>query len=133
RHWSNRQQQLDYLATRLKHPQARIDQQKNHVGGLLHRLKQAFFHQQQRAKQRLDIVQQRLYQQLPAKQVQQQNTQLRGLSRQLQQLMRMRLEQARQRLAQPVRTLAAVSPLNTLERGYSITTKAESAEGISDA
>ena len=133
RHWSNRQQQLDYLATRLKHPQARIDQQKNHVGGLLHRLKQAFFHQQQRAKQRLDIVQQRLYQQLPAKQVQQQNTQLRGLSRQLQQLMRMRLEQARQRLAQPVRTLAAVSPLNTLERGYSITTKAESAEVISDA
>jgi exodeoxyribonuclease VII large subunit len=47
--------------------------------------------------------------------------------------MHQHLDKARQFLAQQVRTLAAVSPLSTLDRGYSITSKQNSGEVITVA
>lgn len=47
--------------------------------------------------------------------------------------MLVQLDNIKSGLAQQVRTLAAVSPLNTLERGYSITTRAHTAEVLTRA
>jgi exodeoxyribonuclease VII large subunit len=46
--------------------------------------------------------------------------------------MQQRLQLARRQLEQQTRTLSAVSPLNTLQRGYSITTR-EQGELIREA
>jgi exodeoxyribonuclease VII large subunit len=104
----NKQQKLDLLTTRLKHPQAKIDIQKQKVAGLTTRL-------QQTIKQKLQRVN---YQQGTLQQVQ----------KQLHVSMQQILTTKKITLSQQMRTLAAVSPLSTLERGYSITTAAETGE-----
>ena len=103
----SKQQKLDLLTARLTHPQAKIDTQKQKVAGLQTRLQQAIKQKSQRVK----------YQQ----------TTLQQLQKQLQVSMQQILLTQKTKLSQQMRTLAAVSPLNTLERGYSITT-AESGE-----
>lgn len=100
----NKQQKLDLLTARLTHPQAKIDTQKQKVVGLQARLQQAI-------KQQLHTVKQ-----------QQQN--IVKLHKQLHNGMQQTISQKKTNLSQQMRTLAAVSPLNTLERGYSISTVA---------
>jgi len=51
----------------------------------------------------------------------------------LHQSMNQLLQHHRNQLSSQLRTLAAVSPLNTLERGYSITQDAKTGEVISNA
>ena len=104
----NKQQKLDLLTVRLKHPQAKIDTQKQKVAGLKTRL-------QQTIKQKLQRVK---YQQ----------ARLQQLQKQIQVSMQQILTTKKTKLSQQIRTLAAVSPLSTLERGYSITTAAETGE-----
>jgi exodeoxyribonuclease VII large subunit len=104
----SKQQKLDLLTARLTHPQAKIDTQKQKVAGLQTRLQQAI-------KQKLNTIKhQQQY-------VQQLQKQLHGGIQQI-------LSTQKTKLSQQMRTLAAVSPLNTLERGYSITTTADTGE-----
>jgi exodeoxyribonuclease VII large subunit len=133
RTWISRQQQLDYLAARLKHPQAQIDNQKANLNTLQRRLEQAFKTQQQQALSLFSALRQRLNRQLPDNRIARQQQHVASVQKKLHRLMQQQLDAARQMLAQQVRTLAAVSPLNTLARGYSITTVAESGEVITRA
>jgi len=120
RNQQNRAQKVDYLAARLKHPQAQIDSQRARLDNLMHRLQTAFRSQQKQAAQWVAILHSRLSRQLPAQRVAVQQQQVAGLKRQLDKLIQAQLSMAERMLSQQVRTLAAVSPLNTLERGYSI-------------
>lgn len=104
----SKQQKLDLLTARLTHPQAKIDTQKQKVVGLQTRLQQAI-------KQQLHAIKQ-----------QQQN--VLKLQKQLQNGIEQSIVKQKTKLSQQMRTLAAVSPLNTLERGYSITTLATSGQ-----
>jgi exodeoxyribonuclease VII large subunit len=104
----NKQQKLDLLTARLKHPQAKIDIQKQKVAGLTTRLQQAIKQKSQSVKSQRHTVQQ--------------------LQKQLHVSMQQVLSTQKSKLSQQMRTLAAVSPLNTLERGYSITTVAPTGE-----
>ena len=104
----NKQQKLDVLTARLTHPQAKIDTQQQKVAGLKTRLQQA------------------IKQQFHAVQRQQQN--VWQLQKQLHNGMQQLITKNKTKLSQQIRTLAAVSPLNTLERGYSITTLATSGQ-----
>ncbi|RKZ81344.1 MAG: exodeoxyribonuclease VII large subunit, partial [Gammaproteobacteria bacterium] len=55
-----------------------------------------------------------------------QHSNVKQLQKQLHNAIQQLLQQQRSGLSQQIRTLAAVSPLNTLERGYSITTTIDS-------
>jgi exodeoxyribonuclease VII large subunit len=135
--WRRRQQyraqKLDYIAARLKHPQAQIDSQWVLLKKLGQRLDAAFKTQHRQASQHLAGLHSRLNRQLPMQRVEKQQQYLSGLRQQLDKLIRFRLQVAEQSLAQQVRTLAAVSPLNTLERGYSITQRWDSQEVITSS
>lgn len=100
-----RQQQTDYLTARLQHPQAQIDRQKLRLEERRRQLKTAW---------------QRILQQHDS-QLKHSQWRLQDLQLQLQKNIRIKLQRCQQQLAQQVRTLSAVSPLNTLDRGYSIT------------
>ena len=109
----NKQQKLDLLSARLTHPQAKIDTQKQKVTGLQTRL-------QQTIKQQLHAVQQ-------------QQQAMQQLNKQLTSGIQLVINKQKTKLSQQMRTLAAVSPLNTLERGYSITTLADSAQVVQNS
>ena len=126
----NRAQKVDFLAARLKHPQSQIDSQRNLLSNLSHRLQTAFKAEHKQAWQQLTSLDSRLQRQLPAQRVEQQQGHVTGLGRQIDKLMQLQLDAARQRLGEQLRTLDAVSPLNTLERGYSISSRADSGEVI---
>lgn len=104
-----KQQQTDYLTARLQHPQAQIDRQKLRLDERQRQLKSAW----QRTLQQHDS------------QLKQSQQRLQDLQLQLQKNIRYQLQRCQQQLAQHIRTLSAVSPLNTLDRGYSITTDAD--------
>ncbi len=129
----NCQQKLDYLSVRLKHPKAQIEKQRAMLEGLSHRLQTAFRTQQKSMHQQFLSLQFRLQRQVPLSRLHEQQNLVHTLNKQHHRLMRQHLDKARQFLAQQVRTLAAVSPLNTLDRGYSITSRADSGEVITSA
>ena len=83
--------------------------------------------------QQLLSLQFRLQRQVPLSRLHEQQNRVHTLNKQHHRLMGQHLDKARQFLAQQVRTLAAVSPLNTLDRGYSITSRADSGEVITSA
>jgi len=127
------QQKLDYLLARLKHPQAQIDKQQSKLTALQHRLGQAFRAESKQAETKLTSLQQRLQRQLPTHSVAQHCSALSTLRKQLDRSMLLRLDTAKNELTQQLRTFAAVSPLNTLERGYSIATRQQTAEVLTKA
>ena len=129
----NCQQKLDYLSVRLKHPKAQIEKQRAMLEGLSHRLQTAFRTQQKSMHQQFLSLQFRLQRQVPLSRLHEQQNLVHTLNKQHHRLMGQHLDKARQFLAQQVRTLAAVSPLNTLDRGYSITSRADSGEVITSA
>lgn len=119
--WDRRQQHVDYLTIRLKHPQAQIDKQRTSVLGLSHRLNSAFLSQQKTRIQQFTFLHSRVHQQRPLPLINEQQRYINALSKQSQRLIELKVQNNKQLLSQHVRTLAAVSPLNTLDRGYSIT------------
>lgn len=128
-----KQQKLNYWSAMLKHPQAKIDTQQHKLLGLQGRL-----HQQIRRKLELDSFRyhgltQRLSLNTPMPVIRQQQGRLQQLHKQLHSAIQQSLQNHKANLNQQIRTLAAVSPLSTLERGYSITTIAETGQVLRKA
>lgn len=118
----SRQQQLDFLTGQLKHPQARIDLQHQKLHRLKSSLQRAYAQKLQNAGFELHSLRQRLAAKLPLTTIKQQLVRMQQLQKQLDKNISLGLQRHENRLVQQIRTLTAVSPLNTLERGYSITT-----------
>lgn len=112
-----RQQQTDYLTARLQHPKAQIDRQKQRLVERQRQLQNAWH---------------RVLQQHSAKLAQRQQR-VQDLQLLLQKNMGGKLQACRQYLSQQIRTLSAVSPLNTLDRGYSITSDASNGTVITNS
>lgn len=127
--WQRLQQQhaqkLDYLSARLKHPQAKIDLQKRQLQQLSKRLQQHAVRHGELQHRQLFSLRSRLLSRQPDKQVTMMQQRITSLHKQLQTQLLNTLQSKKTMLGQYARTLHAVSPLNTLERGYSITTDAE--------
>lgn len=123
RRLENQQQKVDYLSARLKHPSEQIVTNKRLVTALNQRLSQAHRARLNQHYVQLDNLRRRFYAQTPVSLIRQQQTHTAQLGQQLHQRMQQRLQLARRQLEQQTRTLSAVSPLNTLQRGYSITTR----------
>lgn len=118
----NKQQQLDIVTSRIKHPQASIELQQQKLANLRSRMQQAVQKKLQALTSANHVLQQQLMHVSPLPFIEQQQQKLALHEQQLHKTMSHQLQNRKARLAQQMRTLAAVSPLSTLERGYSITT-----------
>ncbi len=118
-------QELDYLSSRLRHPKEQLQHQQDKLTHLQHRLQQAINRQLSSRKQQLELVELKQQQQHPKYRLQQLQEKLGNLSEQLNRAATAALSNKQQALEQQVALLNSVSPLQTLQRGYSITKNAK--------
>ncbi len=115
-----KRQQLLSTRQRLRHPGDRIRERMQRIDGLELRLRQSTRRYLQQREQRLEQLRKRMTLVRPDRQLQRQRDQVARQRQRLQQRMQTVLERARLQLAQRSGRLQSVSPLATLERGYSI-------------
>jgi len=127
---NNKRQRVDYWSVRLKHPQARIEANQYKLTHLNERLQQVVKQKLTQASSQHKTLFQRLQLNSPLPKITQQQASVGQARNQLDNAIQKIIEQNKADLSQKMRTLAAVSPLNTLERGYSITTEAKTGQVI---
>ncbi|MEH6822543.1 MAG: exodeoxyribonuclease VII large subunit [Motiliproteus sp.] len=118
----HRQQRLDALRSRLRHPGQRLQEQTQRLDSLELRLHHANAKQLLRQHNRLSLLRERLSAQRPNKNIARLRQQPGLLQQRLTQALRHQLQLLSQRLAEQAHALHAISPLATLERGYAIVT-----------
>jgi exodeoxyribonuclease VII large subunit len=128
--YAEKQQVLTYNVMRLKHPQAKIETQQYRVSQLQSRLNRAISahlvqrqHQQAALNSRFNVLS-------PLTKLIDQHILMSTTRKQLNDAISRRLSERKEALTLQMRTLRAVSPLNTLERGYSITTLVDSQQVV---
>ena len=116
-------EQAQWLQSRLKnqHPQSQLMQQSQQLDNLTADLQSAFESVVSEKKHQLKYTLQNLINNRPDQFIDYQKVQLEDLSSRLLYMAQHSVENKQQQLANISRTLQAVSPLNTLSRGYSIT------------
>lgn len=124
------QRQLKWLKQRLiaRHPSNQLAVYEKHRSDYLKRLLLCWHTSTNQQKIRLDHLVFRLLQQSPDKQIKLNRSILSNRIKELKSSIELMQHQNRQRLSSLSRTLHAVSPLQTLSRGYAIVTK----EGLND-
>ncbi len=115
--------QLEGLGRRLRHPGRRLQQIAQRLDELEWRLSNARRHQLQGRQARLNQLSARLQRHAPQALLQRLQHRHQTLQERLQHAMQERLQQNRSELGLLGRTLNAVSPLATLQRGYAIVTR----------
>ncbi len=113
-------QQLTHLKLRLPQPQTKIRQQMQTIDRLEQQLHRNYVQIINNKRQQVDYWTVRLKH--PQAKIEVQKQKINHLLERLENRIKQKLQHLQSHLTQQVRTLSAVSPLNTLERGYSITT-----------
>ncbi len=127
---NNKRQQVDYWSIRLKHPQAKIEANQYKLTHLNERLQYVVKDKIAQALSQHKALFQRLQLSSPLPRITQQLIRVGQTRNQLDNAVQKIIHQHKSDLSQKIRTLAAVSPLNTLERGYSITTDVKTGQVI---
>ncbi len=127
-----RQQRIQALRSRLRHPGERLQQQNQRLDGLELRLRQAMAANLQTRRHRLEGLVLRQRPLHPGPTLAQRQQQVAQLHKSLLHCTQQQLQQRGQRLAEAARLLNTVNPLSTLERGYSITSN-EQGQVLRDA
>lgn len=115
-----KQQELQALRQRLRHPGERIQSQRQQLAYVKHALYQTIASRLEKEKHTFEQKQLRLQLCHPRDSIQQERVSLTLLSQRLRQATQVQLEKKQQHLAQQASLLSAISPLNVLARGYSI-------------
>ena len=116
---------LQHVRQRLRHPRERLQQHSQRLDDLALRLQRAMQTQQQQRSQHLDHLQARLNLQHPQQSVLTHQHHLKQLHLRLLRTSEQYLKHNKQRLQVLMQSLHVVSPLATLERGYSILSTAD--------
>jgi exodeoxyribonuclease VII large subunit len=116
------QQRTDHLATRLQaqRPQARLRRDAERMAALDRRLRLLATHLGGANRHRLARLHARLLARHPGRLLHLERERMQALQDRLRQAIQRRLEREQTNLRQQARTLQAVSPLATLDRGYAI-------------
>lgn len=135
RHLRNNAQALDWLGRRLQQcsPAARLRQQHARLLELVRALAAAMRLDFERRGRAVDALRARVQARSPAGRIERAAQRQRELERRLGRAVRDLLQAARGRLQMAERSLHAVSPLATLDRGYAIVTDAASGRVLTDA
>lgn len=112
--------QLQHLRQSLRHPRERLQRHNQRLDDLSLRLQRAIHASTQRNKQGFSYLQARLTVQHPQEAISAHQQQLSNLQQRLARAAEYNLQQKKQCLYTLLQTLHVVSPLATLERGYSI-------------
>jgi exodeoxyribonuclease VII large subunit len=122
-----RQQELNWLKARLtqQHPMAVVQAWAQRLDDLEQGLLRGWRMRLQNWQHRQQQVSSRLLAQSPRNRLHQSEQRLQLLTSQMQHRVQTKLEKTRARLERLASTLNAVSPLNTLARGYSITSDSQ--------
>lgn len=123
--------QLQHLRQRLRHPRERLQQHHQRLDDLRQRMQRAMQTALQKHTQALDHYQSRLALQHSAVSLATYQQQLSVLEQRLARAAEHNLKHATQRFHSLVQTLQVVSPLATLERGYSILSSEDGQQIIS--
>ncbi|MEJ2045186.1 MAG: exodeoxyribonuclease VII large subunit [Reinekea sp.] len=115
------QQSLTHLRKQLKSPEELVRQWQTNLGLLNQRLTRAIQQPIANRQQNLSHLQKRLYQSSPTRQLQERQQHLERLTKTLHKQIQTALTQSQSRFQQAIARLNVLSPLGTLERGYSIT------------
>ncbi len=115
--------QTQWLHNRLKlqHPKSQLAQQTQQLDELTESLQSAFYDVLNEKRHQLKYAMQGLLGNRPDQFIDYQQSQLNDLTSRLNYIAQQNIDSKRQALSHLCRTLQAVSPLNTLSRGYSIT------------
>ena len=119
---------VKHLKQRLPQPQAKIRQQIQDLNRSGQQLNRSWLHIINNKRQQLDYWSVRLKH--PQAEIAVQKQKVMVFSERLESRIKQKLQKYQSHLTQQMRTLSAVSPLNTLERGYSIATAAESGKVV---
>ncbi len=121
--YRTKMQALDWLGQRLNQldPAKLIARQKEHLKQITARLERTMGDTCKQSKSQLDVITHRLSRENPEQKLSQSRKQLTELVKSLHTQTSQRLQQARHRLQLAANSMHVVSPLNTLKRGYSIT------------
>lgn len=127
--------QMEHARQRLQrcHPGARLQQQQQRLDERDQRLRQAIGNLLRILGERLATLHARLAARTPAHRLQHLAERRLQLERRLAHALTLRLQNERRRLAETAGGLHALSPLATLERGYSITRRLPGGEVLRDA
>jgi len=127
-------QRLDELGIRLQqqHPGVRLRHQADRIATLRSRLDRAVRNRIRILHASLDTVTTRLQARAPARHVSETRSHLERLAKRSEAAMRQRLAESGAKVTALARELHAISPLATLERGYSITLN-DSQQAITDS
>ena len=128
------QEQLDWLVRRLqqRHPGRNLDQQVQRLDELGQRLNRAMQQQLAQRRAQLQTASARLKQHHPGRLLEAMAARNRDLARRLEYCINIQLSKYREKLAILARALETVSPLATLQRGYSITLTGKDGAVITD-
>ena len=118
---SQHKQQLNWLQARLRHPGSRLQEHSQRLDDIEARLYNSCKSQLKQQKHRLAIINSQLLQQTPRHQINEAKAQLASTYQLLEQLTEKRLASSKERFGLATQLLNTVSPLATLERGYSYT------------
>jgi len=125
-HWrhtlANRRHRLQSLSRRLTHPGRALEQRMQRLDDLERQLRRAARAQIERAGHALALLMSRFRQQHPNTRIARTRADVARLRRALARAHRARLDRAQAKIASASRALHAVSPLETLGRGYAIVT-----------
>jgi exodeoxyribonuclease VII large subunit len=116
----DKQLEVKLLRSQLVHPGSRLQEFSQRLDELEMRLDKGFKHQLQQQQHSLQLLQLRLQQCLPREQINQLHELSSHLYQRLQLAISKQLDSCRQQLSSSAQLLNVVSPLATLERGYSI-------------
>ena len=116
-------QKVGWLRTRVQTPRQRLQSHDQHLDDLDQRLNLCWKYLQQKRHYHAHTLYQRLQQQHPVHEVARQRERLNHHSAELIMSIELRLQRQKMAFENTIHTLNIVSPLATLDRGYSITTQ----------
>ena len=116
------QQKISWLRSRLRHPKDKLEQQSQRLDNLELRLKNQLQRQLSQQEHHFEQLRLRLQAQHPKLKLKNLRERIEDASKQLHSSHKHLLANKQQRLVAAARLLNSLSPLNTLERGYSLIT-----------
>lgn len=115
-----KQQQVDWLSKRIRHPKQHIQNLQNKLALLSQRQIRMMEITLNKAQAKVDVLSARLRQYEPSQRLQQAQLRHLNVNKRFQRIIMQLVQQKKQKLQHLVHTLDALSPLHTLKRGYAI-------------
>ena len=115
-----KQQQVDWLSKRIRHPKDRLQSLQNKLNQLSQRNIRSIEGTLERSRYKIELLNAKVQQHEPSQRIQQLKLHYKNINKRFQLASNQAMMEKRQKLQHLVHTLDALSPLHTLKRGYAI-------------